>query len=62
MAIGIQAAHANNMVVDISQVQDCDQDQMHLQQGEGLAVHNQRDAPTREAVAGTAMRGAVSGA
>ncbi len=62
MAIGIQAAHANNMVVDISQVQDCDQYQMDLQQCEGLAVHNQRDAPKREAVAGTAMRGAVSGA
>ena len=60
MAIGIQTAHANNMVVDMSQVQDYNQYQMDLQQCEGLAVQNQPDAPQREAVAGTAVRGAAS--
>ena len=63
MAIGIQTAHANNVVVDMSQVQDYNQYQMDLQQCEGLAVQNQPDAPQREAVAGTAgaAAGAVSG-
>ena len=31
MAIGIQTAHANNMVVDMSQVQHYNQYQMDLQ-------------------------------
>ena len=62
MAIGIQTAHANNMVVDMSQVQDYNQFQMGLQQCEGLAVQNQPDVPQREGVAGTAVRGAAAGA
>ena len=62
MAIGIQTAHANNVVVDMSQVQDYNQFQMGLQQCEGLAVQNQPDAPQREGVAGTAVRGAAAGA
>ena len=62
MAIAIQTAHANNVVVDMSQVQDYNQYQMDLQQCEGLAVQNQPDAPQREAVAGTAVRGAAAGA
>ena len=62
MAIGIQTAHANNVVVDMSQVQDYNQYQMDLQQCEGLAVQNQPDAPQREAVAGTAVRGAAKAA
>ena len=61
IAIGIQTTHANNVVVDISQVQGYNQYQMDLQQCEGLAVQNQSDAPQREAVAGIAVRGAVSG-
>ena len=32
MAIGIQVAHANNVVVDMSQVQDYNQYQLDLQQ------------------------------
>jgi len=62
MAIGIQTAHANNVVVDMSQVQDYNQYQMDLQQCEGLAVQNQPDAPQSEAVAGTAVRRAAAGA
>ena len=62
MVIAIQAAHANNVVVDMSQVQDYTQYQTDLQQCEGLAVQNQPDAPQREAVAGTAVRGAAVGA
>ena len=62
MVIGIQAAHANNVVVDMSQVQDYTQYQTDLQQCEGLAVQNQPDAPQREAVAGTAVKGAAVGA
>ena len=62
MAIVIQTAHANNVVVDMSQVQDYNQYQTDLQQCEGLAVQNQPDAPQREAVAGTAVRGAAIGA
>ena len=62
MVIGIQTAHANNVVVDMSQVQDYNQFQMGLQQCEGLAVQNQPDAPQREGVAGTAVRGAAAGA
>ena len=62
MAIGIQTAHANNVVVGMSQVQDYNQYQMDLQQCEGLAVQNQPDAPQSEAVAGTAVRGAAAGA
>jgi len=49
IAIGIQTAHANNVVVDMSQVQDSNQYQMDLQQCEGLAVQNQPDAPQRAA-------------
>ena len=41
MVIGIQTAHAGNVVVDMSQVQDYNQYQMDLQQCEGLAVQNQ---------------------
>ena len=48
MVISIQTAHANNVVVDMSQVQDYNQYQMDLQQCEGLAVQNQPDAPQRE--------------
>ena len=62
MVIGIQTAHANNVVVDMSQVQDYNQYQMDLQQCEGLAVQNQLDAPQRESVAGTAVKGAAVGA
>ena len=62
IAIGIQTTHANNVVVDMSQVQDYNQYQMDLQQCEGLAVQNQPDAPQSEAVAGTAVRGAAAGA
>ena len=51
MVIGIQTAHAGNVVVDMSQVQDYNQYQMDWQ-CEG-AVQNQPDAPQREAVAGT---------
>ena len=45
MAIGVQTVHANNVLVDMSQVQDYNQYQMDLQQCEGLAVQNQPDAP-----------------
>ena len=62
MVIGIQTAHANNVVVDMSQGQDYNQYQMDLQQCEGLAVQNQPDAPQRESVAGTAVKGAAVGA
>jgi len=62
MVIGVQTAHANNVVVDMSQVQDYNQYQMDLQQCEGLAVQNQPDAPQRESVAGTAVKGAAVGA
>ena len=62
MAIGIQAARANDVVVDTPQVQDYNQYQVDLQQCEGLAVQNQPDAPQSEAVAGTAVRGAAAGA
>ena len=62
MVICTQAAHANNVVVDMSQVQDYNQYQMDLQQCEGLAVQNQPDAPQRESVAGTAVKGAAVGA
>ena len=62
MAIGIQTAHPNNVVVDMSRVQDYNQYQMDLQQCEGPAVQNQPDAPQRETVAGSASRGAAAGA
>ena len=62
MAIGIQTAHVNNVAVDMSLIQDYNQCQMDLYQCEGLAVQNQPDAPQREAVAGTAVRGAAAGA
>ena len=62
MVIGLQTAHANTVVVDMSQVQDYNQYQMDLQQCEGLAVQNQPDAPQRESVAGTAVKGAAVGA
>lgn len=62
MAIGIQTAHVNNVAVDMSLVKDYNQCQMYLYQCEGLAVQNQPDAPQREAVAGTAVRGAAAGA
>ena len=60
MAIGIQTAHVNNVVVDMSLVQYYNQCQMDLQQCEGLVVQNQPDAPHHEAVAGTAVRGAAA--
>ena len=41
---------------------DYTQYQMDLQQCEGLAVQNQPDAPQRESVAGTAVKGAAVGA
>ena len=56
------AAPANNVVVDMSQVQDYNQYQIDLQQCEGLAVQNQPDAPQRDSVAGTAVKGAAVGA
>ena len=56
------ASHANNVVVDMSQVQDYNQYQIDLQQCEGLAVQNQPDAPQRDSVAGTAVKGAAVGA
>ena len=59
--IGIQTAHANNVVVGMSQVQDYNQYQTDLQQCEGLAVQNQPHAPQKESIAGTAFQGAVSG-
>ena len=62
LVIGIQTAHANNVVVDMSQVVDYNQYQLDLQQCEGLAVQNQPDAPQRESVAGTAVKGAAVGA
>ena len=55
-------ALASNGVIDMSQVQDYTQYQMDLQQCEGLVVQNQPDAPRRESVAGTAVRGAAAGA
>jgi len=51
-----------NVVVDMSQVTDYTQYQTDLQQCEGLAVQNQPDAPQRESVAGTAVKGAAVGA
>ncbi len=51
-----------NVVVDMSQVADYTQYQTDLQQCEGLAVQNQPNAPQRESVAGTAVRGAAVGA
>ena len=60
--LGAHTALASNVVIDMSQVQDYTQYQMDLQQCEGLAVQNQPDAPQREAVAGTAVRGAAVGA
>lgn len=50
MAIGIQTAHANNVVVDMSQVVDYNQYQIDLQQCEGLAVQNQPGAPRERAL------------
>ena len=49
--IGIGAAQATNVVVDMSQVVDYTVYQTDLQQCEGLAVQNQPSAPQREAVA-----------
>ena len=60
--IGVQTAHADNVAVDMSQVQDYNQYQMDLQQCEGLAVQNRSDTPQREAVSGTAASGAATGA
>jgi len=51
-----------NVVVDMSQIEDYTQYQTDLQQCEGLAVQNQPDAPQRESVAGTAVKGAAVGA
>ena len=56
------AAQASNVVIDMSQVEDYTQYQTDLQQCEGLAVQNQPDAPQRESVAGTAVKGAAVGA
>ena len=57
--LGTNAALASNVVIDMSQVQDYTQYQMDLQQCGGLAVQNQRDAPQRESLAGTAVSGAA---
>ena len=57
--LGAHAALASNVVIDMSQVQDYTQYQMDLQQCGGLAVQNQRDAPQRESLAGTAVIGAA---
>ena len=46
----------------MSQVEDYTQYQTDLQQCEGLAVQSQPDAPQRESVAGTAVKGAAVGA
>jgi hypothetical protein len=54
------AAQASNVVIDMSQVEDYTQYQTDLQQCEGLAVQNQPDAPQRESVAGTAVKGRQS--
>ena len=59
--VATSGAQASNVVIDMSQVQDCNQYQSDLQQCEGLAVQNQPDAPQREGVAGTAVRGAAVG-
>lgn len=59
--VATSGAQASNAVIDMSQVQDCNQYQSDLQQCEGLAVQNQPDAPQREGVAGTAVRGAAVG-
>ena len=60
--IGMGAAQATNVVVDMSQVVDYTVYQTDLQQCEGLAVQNQPSAPQREGVAGTAVKGAAVGA
>ena len=60
--LGTHTALASNVVIDMSQVEDYTQYQMDLQQCEGLAVQNQPDAPQRESVAGTAVKGAAVGA
>ena len=60
--VATSGAQASNVVIDMSQVQDYNQYQVDLQQYEGLAVQNQPDAPQREGVAGTAVRGAAVGA
>ena len=60
--VATSGAQASNVVIDMSQVQDYNQYQVDLQQCEGLAVQNQPDAPQRESVAGTAVRGAAVGA
>ena len=60
--VASSGAQAPNVVIDMSQVQDYNQYQTDLQQCEGLAVQNQPDAPQREGVAGTAVRGAAVGA
>jgi len=55
-------AQASNVVIAMSQAEDYTQYQTDLQQCEGLAVQNQPDAPQRESVAGTAVKGAAVGA
>ena len=60
--VAAHGAQASNVVIDMSQVQDYNQYQTDLQQCEGLAVQNQPDAPQRESVAGTAVKGAAVGA
>ena len=56
------AAQASNVVIDMSQVEDYTQYPTDLPECEGLAVQNQPDAPQRESVAGTAVKGAAAGA
>ena len=60
--VAAHGAQASAVVIDMSQVQDYNQYQIDLQQCEGLAVQNQPDAPQRESVAGTAVKGAAVGA
>lgn len=64
MALAFTASltQAANIVVDQSQIEDYNQYQTDLQQCEGLAVQNQPDAPQRQSVAGTAVKGAAVGA
>ena len=60
--VATSGAQASNVVIDMSQVQYYNQYQVDLQQCEGLAAQNQHNAPQRESVAGTAVRGAAVGA
>ena len=62
VALTTNLSQAANIVVDQSQIEDYNKYQTDLQQCEGLAVQNQPDAPQRQSVAGTAVKGAAVGA